>query len=1045
MLPSIALARVPKRKQLMRIGTFIWIAVSLLATTCLYAAGVTVVFVPSDPASGPYPSDSLTVADSAQKTGRRVNLPASDCAADRFGCILQPALNRLDGFNPQPRIRVRFSSAVNPATLPNGIFFVALDNLTADEIGLNKTGDTIRINEVVYDPATLTAFAKPDSSLDQHRRYALVVTIAVKDAAGDAVAAAPAYVACQANPTQAGCPQAADMAVIARAGISSSSVAAATVFTTASATAWLERARDALAATDPAFKAGPVVDLASNPVAVWHQQTGTDSFTDSALPFAILQGISRIAFATYASPNYLNAGQTIDMPGTAAALAPATHTEQIQFNVFLPNSPKPARGYPVVIFGHGFSSDRFSSPLAVASTFAAAGYAVLGIDAVGHGFGPRSSVTFSGAKGQLEVPAPGRGISQSSSGAIAAGDGCQILIPLPVGGRDCIQQTTVDLMQLARTLRAGVDLDGDGSVDLDGSRMAYVGHSLGGQYGTTFSAVDPSIPVAALAGAAGTNTTITRMSPSFIPSLAQYLGAVAPTLLNAGSTFDGNWPLRNEPVRVNDVKGAIEVQEAFEKVEWLSTAGEGLYFAPHLKLSPLAGVPAKKVLWQFPIGDRTNPNPTETAMVRAAGMQDSTRVYRTDLAYAANPAVPINPHTILLDVGNAVNAPVALAAQAQVAGFVASGGASIPDPSASVAKVFNVPNLFEAPSTLPETLNFLAFQLPALTSLSISSAAAGGPGFTFTLTGTGFASGSTVLWNGRSRTTSFSSATRLTATIPASDLATAGTAPVTVVNPTPGGGTSNALTFTITTGAFTPAPAISSGGVVNAAASATQLAVAGSIASVFGSNFTDSTVAATSLPLPATLAGVTVQINGLAVPLFAVSSQQINFQVPWYLQGQSQVTITILANGMVSNPVKTPLAPYSPGLFSTNQQGTGQGVVAIGNTGVIAAPLGMFPGSRPVNRGETVVVYCTGLGPVAAQPLTGSASAASVGATTSTTPTATIGGVAATVSFSGLAPTLVGVYQVNIVVPTDTPVSDAVPLVLSIGGLDSNKVTIAVR
>src|ERR1017187_481136 len=863
MLPSIALARVPKRKQLMRIGTFIWIAVSLLATTCLYAAGVTVVFVPSDPASGPYPSDSLTVADSAQKTGRRVNLPASDCAADRFGCILQPALNRLDGFNPKPRSRFLFSSAVNPATLPNGIFFVALDNLTADEIGLNKTGDTIRINEVVYDPATLTAFAKPDSSLDQHRRYALVVTIAVKDAAGDAVAAAPAYVACQANPTQAGCPQAADMAVIARAGISSSSVAAATVFTTASATAWLERARDALAATDPAFKAGPVVDLASNPVAVWHQQTatvfttasatawlerardalaatdpafkagpvvdlasnpvavwhqqtGTDSFTDSALPFAILQGISRIAFATYASPNYLNAGQTIDMPGTAAALAPATHTEQIQFNVFLPNSPKPARGYPVVIFGHGFSSDRFSSPLAVASTFAAAGYAVLGIDAVGHGFGPRSSVTFSGAKGQLEVPAPGRGISQSSSGAIAAGDGCQILIPLPVGGRDCIQQTTVDLMQLARTLRAGVDLDGDGSVDLDGSRMAYVGHSLGGQYGTTFSAVDPSIPVAALAGAAGTNTTITRMSPSFIPSLAQYLGTVAPTLLNAGSTFDGNWPLRNEPVRVNDGKGAIEVQEAFEKVEWLSTAGEGLYFAPHLKLSPLAGVPAKKVLWQFPIGDRTNPNPTETAMVRAAGMQDSTRVYRTDLAYAANPAVPINPHTILLDVGNAVSAPVALAAHAQVAGFVASGGASIPDPSASVAKVFNVPNLFEAPSTLPETLNFLAFQLPALTSLSISSAAAGGPGFTFTPTGTGFASGSTVLGNGRSRTTSFSSATRLTATIPASDLATAGTAPVTVVNPTPGGGTSNALTFTITTGAFTPAPAISSGGVVNA-------------------------------------------------------------------------------------------------------------------------------------------------------------------------------------------------------------------------------------
>src|SRR5260370_26994825 len=155
MLPNIALARVPKRELIMRIGTFVWMAAWLLAGTCLHAAGVTVAFVPSDPALGPYPSDALTVADNAQKTGRRVNLPAPDCSADRVGCIVQPALNRLDGFNPQPRIRVRFSSAVNPATLPDGIFYVALDHLTADEIGLNKPGDRIRINEVVYDPATL--------------------------------------------------------------------------------------------------------------------------------------------------------------------------------------------------------------------------------------------------------------------------------------------------------------------------------------------------------------------------------------------------------------------------------------------------------------------------------------------------------------------------------------------------------------------------------------------------------------------------------------------------------------------------------------------------------------------------------------------------------------------------------------------------------------------------------------------------------------------------------------------------------------------------
>jgi len=71
------------------------------------------------------------------------------------------------------------------------------------------------------------------------------------------------------------------------------------------------------------------------------------------------------------------------------------------------------------------------------------------------------------------------------------------------------------------------------------------------------------------------------------------------------------------------------------------------------------------------------------------------------------------------------------------------------------------------------------------------SALPGGAGFTLTVNGTGFFSNSVVKWNGSARTTNFVSSTRLTATIPASDIATAGTAWVTVVNPTPGGGTSN--------------------------------------------------------------------------------------------------------------------------------------------------------------------------------------------------------------------------------------------------------------
>ncbi len=824
-------------------------SVLLMILPALHAQSVTVMFDPTNPSTGPYPSDALTVVDQAQKTGRRINLPRPDCAADTLGCIVQPALNQLDGFNPQPRIRITFSAAIDPSTLQAGIRFVALDNLTTEEIGLQKPGDLIPINEMVYDPATLSAFAKPDSFLDQHRRYALVVTTAVRDAAGNPVTASAAFLACQTT-MALGCPGAADFQQIAAAGISFSTTAAATVFTTQSATAWLERARDALAAVPPSFQAGPVVTIATYPTAVWHRQTASNVFSDGQLPFALLQGISRVAFGSYLSPNYLNSSQIISMGPTALPLAQPARNQSIHFNVFLPASPKPAGGYPVAIIGHGFGNDRFNTPAAVASSFAAAGWAVIAINAVGHGFGAASSVIFSGPNGQLEVPTPGRGVSQSASGAIVAGDGCLILIPTPVAGRDCVLQTSVDLLQLARAVRAGMDLDADGTVDLDPARLVYVGHSLGAQYGTVFSAVDPSIGASALLGAGASNTTITRMSAAYIPLISQYLGAVSSSLLNAGATFNGNWPLRNEPVRVNTVSGAIAVQEAFEKVEWLSATGDGINFAPHLKTSPLAGIPAKKVLWQFAIGDRTNPNPTETAMVRAAEMLDSTQLYRTDLAYAANPAIPINPHSFSIDIATALNLPVALAAQSQFVGFLVSGGRAIPDPSASLVKLFGVPNLFQTPNDLPEMFNYLAYLAPTITALSSSSTPVGSPGFTLTITGSGFASGSTVRWNGSSRTTGFVSTTVLSASITAADMAKEGTFDLTVFNPDPGGGTSNAVTFMTTNGSVTLAPTVSKGGVVNSAGFDGFAPSPGSIASVFGTNLATSTASMTTFPLP---------------------------------------------------------------------------------------------------------------------------------------------------------------------------------------------------
>jgi len=87
--------------------------------------------------------------------------------------------------------------------------------------------------------------------------------------------------------------------------------------------------------------------------------------------------------------------------------------------------------------------------------------------------------------------------------------------------------------------------------------------------------------------------------------------------------------------------------------------------------------------------------------------------------------------------------------------------------------------------------------VPTLTSISPTSATAGGAAFTLTVDGSNFISSSVVRWGGANRTTTFGSSTQLTAAIPASSIANGGTVNVTVFNPTPGGGSTTPLTFTV--------------------------------------------------------------------------------------------------------------------------------------------------------------------------------------------------------------------------------------------------------
>ncbi|MGD0200583.1 MAG: hypothetical protein ABSD27_07530 [Bryobacteraceae bacterium] len=200
-------------------------------------------------------------------------------------------------------------------------------------------------------------------------------------------------------------------------------------------------------------------------------------------------------------------------------------------------------------------------------------------------------------------------------------------------------------------------------------------------------------------------------------------------------------------------------------------------------------------------------------------------------------------------------------------------------------------------------------------------------------------------------------------------------------------------------------PVMNQGGAVDAATFAPGGPVApGGLMSIFGTG----------------LDGVTMlRMGGYSVPILYAGPLQINAQVPWELAGQTGAKLTA-SNG---NEIDVPLATYSPGIFA-----------ALPNAG-----------GTKVRRGDYVVIYANGLGPVTIQPPTGAAGPWDPLATTIATPTVTIGGLPARVSFSGLHPIWVGLYQVNAQVPTAVAPGDSVSVVLEIAGQQSNQVMIGVE
>jgi uncharacterized protein (TIGR03437 family) len=231
------------------------------------------------------------------------------------------------------------------------------------------------------------------------------------------------------------------------------------------------------------------------------------------------------------------------------------------------------------------------------------------------------------------------------------------------------------------------------------------------------------------------------------------------------------------------------------------------------------------------------------------------------------------------------------------------------------------------------------------------------------------------------------------------------------------------------------APATSQGATVVLvnAASYENVVAPGSIAALFGNGFTAQTGVAAGLPLPTNLAGVMVKIGGKPAPLFFVSPNQINLQVPSGLNAGTS-TIEVFVNNTLT-PAQTgaaTLAEAAPGLFTLNASGRGQ-AAALNADFSLNADFERAPSARPELAGGVVTLFATGIGATNPPVADGHAAPATPVALDTGVPSVTIGGVNATVLFSGLTPGLVGVWQLNVQIPAALPTNAATGVRLSKG------------
>jgi uncharacterized protein (TIGR03437 family) len=215
--------------------------------------------------------------------------------------------------------------------------------------------------------------------------------------------------------------------------------------------------------------------------------------------------------------------------------------------------------------------------------------------------------------------------------------------------------------------------------------------------------------------------------------------------------------------------------------------------------------------------------------------------------------------------------------------------------------------------------------------------------------------------------------------------------------------------------------------VVNAA-NGGQAVAPGGLISIFGQNMSPVTQATNQIPLPTALAQSCVEVNGTPIPLLYVSTQQVNAQLPNNVVGSA--TMAIYTAGGESDSFYFTVSPTAPSIFLSGTAGpqTELATVVRWNDQELVTP------TNPIHPNDYVEIYLTGMGATMPSVAAGLPGPANPLAMVQSPPSVMLGGYPLTVTYAGLAPGEVGVYQIDAFVPFGVPLGLSVPLAIYQGG-----------